>query len=294
MRVCAWLLPGLILLCNGCLLPPETHSSDNGERGFGKTGPLAVTVLHESMRLGAEGFREVTLSLPLTRVDDPSSLPEQVPGIVFIPGGLVQRDRYVWLARHLGSRGFAVVIPEYTAWLAFFEPGIAAAALDHLEVRLGERLGNTAMMGHSLGGVMAVKGLMADERLDALVLLASQADEADAIADENRPLLTLAGTLDESIGPQRVRPTFEQWGGTAIYGEVDTLTHFSWTDPGRDPTVLREQEQPSPDLDGARHSGTYLVDAFLEWKLRADPAGERALQRDPAPPGSIIALDIRP
>ena len=158
--------------------------------------------------LAAAGIAEVTLILPLTRVDDPSSLPEQVPGIVFIPGGLVQRDRYVWLARHLGSRGFAVVIPEYTAWLAFFEPGIAAAALDHLEVRLGERLGNTAMMGHSLGGVMAVKGLMADERLDALVLLASQADEADAIADENRPLLTLPerwmSPLDHSACAQRL------------------------------------------------------------------------------------------
>lgn len=284
MRHTSWLLA---LLCTACLPFSAVDPSHVGPAPLGDDGPYGAVVLHETMRLGAEGTRRVTLILPYNTAGDVGSLPEAVPGIVLVQGGLVQRDRYVWLAQHLATRGIAVIIPEYTGWLAFFEPAVAPAAADHLAARLDRATRAFMVMGHSLGGVAAVSAALKDTRFTGLALLASQAADGDDVENWRRPMLSVAGTADESQSLEASRTSWERFGGPAFFATVEGLTHFSWTSPGRDPTVLRENEAPPEDLDLVRSRALYVLDAFVESTLRGDGNAASALRNVPRPPAGV-------
>jgi len=276
-----------------CVLPDAQEPTGVGPGLLGQDGPYGALVLHEQMRLGVEGSRRVTLVLPYRARGDVESLPEQVPAVVFVQGGLVQRDRYVWLARHLATRGFAVALPEYTGWLAFFEPGVTRAAADHLETRLGRAARGMVIVGHSLGGVMAVRGALTDTRFSGLALLASQAADGDDVENYRLPMVSIAGTADTSQPLDAARKSWERFGGNATLAVVEDLTHFAWTQRGYDPTVLRETEPQPDDLDAVRLRALYVLDAFLESTLRGDVAAASALRSVPLPPQGVT-LEVRP
>lgn len=258
----------VLLLCAACGPSLETAADPSRSGTPGEDGPWGARVTTENMPLGALPPRRVTLVMP---DDGHGGRPDHVDGIVFVQGGLVDRHRYDWLARHLATRGFAVVLPEYTGWLAFFEPGVTAAAVEHLRHRVGPSLRTVTSMGHSLGGVMAARAAATLPDVDALVLLASEATAEDAAA-LSIPVVVVAGTADQSEGVDRAHAAFDALQPGAWFATVLDLTHFSWTDPGHDPTVLREREPPPADLSLVRHRGLHVVDSFLDWAVRGRSA----------------------
>lgn len=252
---------------------------------FGRDGPWGVRITHELLE-EATPPRAVTMVLPVSDTGDPDSTPEEVHAVVLVQGGLVARDRYLWLARHLASRGYAVAIPEHAGWLAFFEPGVAPAAGRHLRGVLGSRLGRLGIVGHSLGGVMATRAWLEDGAFTSLAMLATEAAADDDVESHEGPVLHVAGGRDESIDEERVRKSHERFGGPAYLAVVKEMTHFTWAERGFDPTVLREREAPSPNAAGARHGALFALDAFLAYTLGGDAEGGRALMGErSAPPG---------
>lgn len=279
MRIAA-LLGGLLVVtaCGSSELLEGT-----GLRGaFGSDGPLGTRVVHEWMRAGPQ-TRPITLVFP---VEDAvtGAMPRRIPGIVLVQGGLVERDRYVWLARHLASRGYAVALPDHVAWLSLLDASVTAAAADHLEARLDGRLTSLVVGGHSLGGVTASNAAMEEERFAGLFLLASEPQ--DVKDGWNRPVVSIAGDKDESQSVERARTGWDKFGN-GWFAEVADLTHFAWTTPGTDPTTLRETEKPSPNLTAARRGGLYVLDAFLASVLDGDSSGASVLNGNATPPVGV-------
>jgi alpha-beta hydrolase superfamily lysophospholipase len=236
-------------------------------------------------------LRSVTVVVPLTNKDDSGSLPHRVPAVVMLQGGLVSRDRYLWLAKHVATRGVAVALPEHAGWLAILDPDVVASAKSHLQHKLGRKMGGVAVMGHSLGGVVATSAWMKGG-YEGLALLASEPLSDDDVGSSTGPVLLVAGGRDESMDVDRVRAAWERFGGAAVLALVDDLTHFAWTDRGLDPVSLRETEEPSPDLASSRRGALFALDAYLAWRLQDDTAGWEALLGNVTPPAGT-RLEVR-
>lgn len=132
------------------------------------------------VRVRVDAAIDVTVLVPVEATSAPA---RRRPVAVLVHGGLVSPDRYEWLAVHLATRGFVVLVPAHALDLAFFEQENAIAALRVLRDRSrepGDPLEGTmddapaAILGHSLGGVVAAS--LWDEHpedFDELVLFAS-------------------------------------------------------------------------------------------------------------------------
>lgn len=198
------------------------------------------------------------------------------PGVAVLAGGLIDPDRYTWLVTHLVSRGAVVVVPEFPLDLAILDLEPAIAALQLLRdagasgsssgalagaVRLDNGL---AVVGHSLGGVVATRVWLDQPDVGALVLLASYPDDADDVsARAGDPVLSLGGTNDRVALASDVRAGFERFAPPRWLAMVDGMHHAGWTDDVPD-AELQDDGVPSRPIDELRQDALRLLDAFLD------------------------------
>lgn len=209
---------------------------------------------------------------------------EKQSGLVLLPGGLVEADRYLWLAKALARRGVVVALPRFPLDLGFFAIDNAHVAR-RLLVEGDEASGTPALVaagkvaiaGHSLGGVVAASAAVDGGYAD-LVLFASYAAGGDPVETLTIPVLSVAGGSDCKALRETVRAGIDRFSSaTALFAEIPGLTHYGFTDS------LRE------DLDAACVSGldleaghaliTELVHAHLKAHLERDAASRQRLEQ---------------
>ncbi len=188
-------------------------------------------------------------------------------GLVFIQGGLVAEERYVWLARALAARGVVVALPRHLADLAFFsiENGRAAGGL----LRDGPGLlagavgaDRIAVAGHSLGAVVAGK-LMLGRGFSSVSYLAGYPDAADVsgLNAQRGPALALAGTADCTA---KLPVVLESLSGLEPLQlvQLEGVTHYQFTDS--DAADVSSGCTPGVALDTAHARIADALFSFLE------------------------------
>lgn len=143
-------------------------------------------------------------------------------GLVFIPGAKVDPWAYVPILQGIAAGGTTVVITRPWLNLAFVDPrgldSFTSAAPD---------VSSWAVGGHSLGGVRACQ-LASDA--EALVLFASYC--ATDLADQDLPVLSIAGSEDGLSTPEKIADARALLPADAELVEIDGAAHASFGDYG--------------------------------------------------------------
>ncbi len=231
-----------MLAGSGCAPPPEELLAPDPARtlALGEDGPHGVELVVRRIRARVDHAIDLDVLVPLeldrTRARD-------CPVVLLVQGGLVGRERYRWLGIHLASRGFVVIAPGHALDLAFFEQGNALDALSTLRVasrREGDVLfsvlgeGPVAIVGHSLGGVVAATAWgQSPETITHLALLASYPQEGGFEVRERGRVLSLLGTEDgrtsfasASAGVRALATS----GVPVTFASIEGMNHMQFTD----------------------------------------------------------------
>lgn len=264
----------------GDLLAPPDVDRDGTSGTDGALGAAWVTV---------NGQARVTERIPVqvvfpARADgtlDPARAP--YPVVVFLQGAPVARDRYHWLALHLATRGYVVLLPEHLLDLAILDTDNArlglgivreAAAADGTLRGAIDPTATAVVMGHSLGGVIAARQWIAHPEFSGVALLAAYPATGDRVAERAAgPLFAMTGTADTLAPPTRVRAGYEMFNRTPealqAVAVVDSLNHYGWTDAAEDDERASDGPRP-PDLWVVRRRALAVLDAWLDATMRND------------------------
>lgn len=238
-------------ICGALLTLIACHTEPDGERLLepleaparalpGERGAFGVERHTRELRVRIDQRLQSDLFVPL------DARGERVAGpvAVIVQGGLVPARRYQWIATHLASRGFVVILPEHALELAFFEQGNGVAALEALrqDAELGPLLRRSprgAVLGHSLGGVVASRAFYEHpEHFARLVLMASTPAPAADFASRRTPhdardvVISIASAEDGRIAPDAITRGAETLAaaGLPTYGLlIEGMIHMQWT-----------------------------------------------------------------
>jgi poly(3-hydroxybutyrate) depolymerase len=248
-------------------------ASDSAERVAGERGPLGADLYEVSAQV------RVTERLDYAFVT-PTGGTAPYPLVTFVHGGLVDDERYHWMAAHFASRGFAVVLAEHDADLAITQSGNSELAVeDLLSGDLGERVdvdAPWATMGHSLGGVIAAGLWTRDERYQGLALLASF--PAGFTPVERRTegrVLSLWGT-DDTGDETAARDGVARFDVPADYGRISGMNHYAWTDEVTEAELARDALSTRPDAE-TRLDALRVIDTWLDAVLLDDDTATLSL-----------------
>jgi dienelactone hydrolase len=233
----------------------------------GRDGPLGAVLVVTSVQA------RVVERLPVDLVV-PADGTGPWPSVIMVQGGFVTPERYHWLAAHLATRGYAVVLPHHDLDLAITEvdDGVLAwrALVDH-PVYADTFAGPVAAVGHSLGGVVAALSWAAHDDVDALGLFASYpAGDGPVTARPGSPVLVVAGSTDGSALPADVAGGFERLRDPAWYASIDGMNHYAWTDDASEADLEGDGPLGRP-LDEVRADASWVVDVWLDHALRGAP-----------------------
>ena len=283
--VAATLLAGLLCLAAcGPKGPTAVTAPDTARTGdAGADGPFGAAFVRArtQARLSEQVAYEVDYPATADGTPDPAGSPD--PVVVLEQGGLVAPPRYRWLAAHLATRGYVVVMADHTADLAITQVDNGRLALDAVlggrgpAAGLVDPGGPVAVVGHSLGGVVATWEWLADDRLTALGLLASYPQDGDPVGDRaGSPELSLAGTDDGQASVADVRAGSERFAAPKVLGVVSGMTHFAWTDDPKASELAKDGHLGRP-LAEVRRDALGLLDTWLDAVLRHDPGAAQRL-----------------
>lgn len=216
---------------------------------------------------GAEPF---TVQVVFPATSDGAPRPGPFPGAVLIPGGGLGPEHYLWLARALAQGGYVVAVPEEPSDLAILDRQRAAVAHDLLRSDRGLLKGlvtdRVAVMGHSLGGVVAANQAI-DGPFSALVLLASYPAASDPVERIRIPSLAVAGLADCQALPADVEAGWKRLPSPSVLVELGGVSHLQFTDDDRPD---RASCAPGVDLETAHARIAASVLPFLDFALRGD------------------------
>ena len=279
----------LLSLTLGCAQSPEVElvlDPDPGATGEdGARGPYGVARAryHTQARVSDRVRFEATWPATDSGALDPAAAP--YPCVLSVQGGLVDPERYRWLAEHMASRGYVVLAPWHGLDLAILEPDNASYALDEALERAelaGDPLfgalgvgGPVAITGHSLGGVVAAMGWVDDPRVSGVAVLASYASagtDVEAMAGFSSLLLTGG---EDRVSPEEFFPEWERFPEPRWGGVIEGMNHYDWTDEPTESELSRDGEATRP-VEESRTDAWRVLDTWLDATLLDDQeAAER-------------------
>ncbi|MFL5354716.1 alpha/beta fold hydrolase [Archangium sp.] len=278
----------LLLLClwlalSGCALP----APDSGT--LLRSSPTPVSTALFQVRARHTDLVPVRVVFPSDSQGRPSRPPDgsRLPALVFVHGGLVPPEDYLWLAEALATRGYVVALPSHPLGLALSATDNGHFARELLVSPPGGSLlqglvdpSRIAVAGHSLGGVVATK-LALDGGFAALALLASYPDSADAgrLPSLSVPSLSLAGELDCSAPLPRVRDEASRLPPPSVLAVLQGVTHYQFT--ASDQKDLEDGCTPALPLDTAHERIAEVLSRFLLAALAGQGTGADDLRQVP-------------
>jgi hypothetical protein len=242
---------------------------------------VALQVVRSSLQVRANDTDLVNVEVTYPVDDQGRFLKTKLPGLVFVPGGLLGPADYRWLADALAPRGFVVAIPEQSLRLAFFSIGNGEAARKLLTSSPYDAFvnaDNIAIGGHSLGGVVAVK-LALKGGFSQLMVQASYADTADykALESYSKPTLLLAGENDCMASIDRIKAESAKFPTPLALVTVKGVTHYQFTNS--DAPDFQKKCDPGISLDDAHATVLSVVTQFLQGRPISPADGIEVEQR---------------
>ena len=130
----------------------------------------------EAIRLTADG---VELPALLFQPDRSEAAGPQ-PGVVVAPGGLGRGDpaAYRWAGERLAAAGYQALMPSYRAASPYDDVSDLRLALDRQAQDDAIDRGRLVLLGHSRGGLAALRTAAEDARVRAVVAIAAPVDLA--------------------------------------------------------------------------------------------------------------------
>jgi dienelactone hydrolase len=242
--------------------------------------------LHSTVAARVTDSLEVDLVIPVDADGKPAG--QDWPVVVLIQGGLVAPERYLWMATHWASRGYATVVPDFPMDLALFAPDNAVSALRELRQHPPALVDPqfsaetpAAVAGHSLGGVVAAKAWLSEPDIFVgLGLWASYPDTADDVSiKDDRTVLSLIGSDDGKAPLDVTRDGADSFGDPVWFGIIDGMNHYGWTDDATE-KELASDVTAGRSVSDARHDANVVIDTFWDARLRGDTDAAAALDQN--------------
>lgn len=281
------------------------------------SSPGEIITAPDPMRAGVTGFdgprgaalinfaaqARVTESLAVEVVfpahDDGTLAAESAPypAVVFLQGAAINRRRYHWLAAHMATRGYVVILPDHPFNLPMLDTDHAILALRAVRDAaiepgtLHDAINPAApavVMGHSLGGIIAARQWVQHNEFRGVVLLAAFPADADDVASRaGAPSLLVAGTADVPTPLTRVQQSLLTFRPPRLYAQVESLNHYAWTDDPASDELTSDGPRPR-DLAGTRRQALTVIDLWLDMTLRFDLDASAALDRGGFPGVTLL------
>jgi len=105
------------------------------------------------------------------------------PGVVVAPGGLAVGvlDAYRWAGERLALAGYLALVPTYRAASPYDDVADLTLALDWLEREADVDEARLSLLGHSRGGIAALRAAAIDARVRAVIAIAPVVDTAQYV-----------------------------------------------------------------------------------------------------------------
>lgn len=146
---------------------------------------------------------------------------EPLKNIIFIPGGLVNPESYLYLCYNLALQGYNVTIYKPVFHLAIFTP-------NHAKRFLSDELENV-IIGHSLGGVVSSMLASKVENISQVILMGSY-----PIQDiSNQDVLLIKAEFDIALDEAKFNDSLKYTNDDKVIIEIDGGNHagFGWYGP---------------------------------------------------------------
>lgn len=240
----------------------------------GSYGPNGVAF--SSFRAARATGRSFDVDLHFPATEDAEMVEGEHPMVVVIQGGAVEHERYLWMGEHLASRGYIVLTPEYPRDLAIFGSNRTHEASDRARnlAEDGDPIlagaidpQPAALMGHSLGGTVAIKQwLRHEDTFGPLVVVSSYAAGGDKVEDSTLPVLSISGELDGSAELADVRAGAERFGNATL-AVVEGMNHYDWVDEVTQEERDKEDSPSTRPAEESRQDAWRVIDAYLDAEM---------------------------
>ncbi len=172
-------------------------------------------------------------------------------GVIIFPGGAVVPQAYAPLAQELAQAGIYTAVlngPDGTEVDGVIDaPGNAGIA-------------NWTLAGHSLGGVVAAKYILANPgTIAGLGLLASFPDSADDLSGLDIEVVSIFGTNDLIATPAEVLAAIERLPADALFAKIRGGNHAQFGYYGQTPTDGDADTSPEQQMQLTAASLRHLV-----------------------------------
>ena len=204
---------------------------------------IAITIYASTSYTALEASNEAINTLETSNITKTSSsrhitltVSNPKANIVFVPGGLVEPDSYLYLATSLAVEGYNVTIFKPFFNLAIFTPNFAAKYLN-------EDLDNI-VIGHSLGGVVASMFSSENDLVDKIIFMGSY-----PIQDLNdKDVLIISAEHDIAMDEEAFNDSLTLVNDDTIQFMIDGGNHaqFGWYGPQKgdgDPEISTIAQQ---------------------------------------------------
>jgi dipeptidyl aminopeptidase/acylaminoacyl peptidase len=176
---------------------------------------------------------------------------EAGPGVLLCAGRFRNIDGLAFIAEALARRGRIVLATTYRGMDLFTDDEDARAGLDYLERQPGVDAARLALVGHSRGGMCALRTAAQDERVRSVVALAPPTDFVSYIrAMQILSPMRYAGLIQSMGGPPEAQPE--------RYRQISAL---NYADRVRVPVLLVVGTQ---DLHAPLDHSKWMHDAILQ------------------------------
>ncbi|MCA9383354.1 alpha/beta hydrolase [Candidatus Dojkabacteria bacterium] len=148
-------------------------------------------------------------------------------GIIIYPGGLVEPEAYVTLSKGLADEGYFVAIIDMPWNLAVLDPLKGQEIIEEYD-----QIEEWIIMGHSLGGSMAVRLAVESDKVVGLVLLASYPEGSLNISSEDFKVLSISASNDMIINESNLIESEKNLPVDTVYKVIEGGNHSQFGDYG--------------------------------------------------------------